>query len=202
MRTFLQTLADILFPPSPDARQVRETNYHTLLSHVSPYSHTGVTVLAHYRTPLIRAFLHEAKFRHNTDALDALGHLLGEHLNTTYPSDVCVVPIPLSDARLRERGYNQVAEIAATACAHAEHARTCTTLLRKVRHTPPQTSLLRAERLQNLSGAFAVNEHVLPVTTHLILLDDIVTTGTTLSEAAGALARAGFTHITRLALAH
>ena len=64
------------------------------------------------------------------------------------------------------------------------------------------TSLSRAERLKNLTGVFAAGEHALPPDTPLILFDDIVTTGSTLDEAARALTRAGFTHITRLALAH
>ena len=178
-----------------------------MLAKVSaPHTFNDTVALAPYRAPLVRACIHEAKFARNERAIALLGQLLGEYLNATFPhetkSDIHLVPIPLSEQRLRERGYNQVLEITYSARPRARHIHIHETLLQKIRHTPSQTSLTRSERLQNLNGVFAVGEHAVPLTAHLILFDDVVTTGTTLAEAARALTRAGFTHIDQLALAH
>ena len=210
MHAFIRSILDILFPLSPDAGCVRDTKFETLAALCSPHTVGEITVLCSYRAPRVRAFLHETKFHRNERAIALLGQLLGEYLNESFPQTVhgknnrelCLVPIPLSSKRLRERGYNQTLLIARAARVHAPHAQVHEELLKKIRHTPSQTSLSRAERLSNLDGVFAAGEHALPLDTPLILFDDIVTTGFTLAEAARALRRAGFTRIARLALAH
>ena len=201
MRSFFAALLDVVFPSSARARIVRDTSFAALKVAYAPRAVGDSTALARYREPLVRALIHEAKFRRNERAIALLGQLLAEHLERTDTS-LHLVLVPLSSERLRERGYNQVNEIARAAHAHIPRLHIHDELLKKVRHTPPQMSLARSERLHNLAGAFAIGEHALPYDTPLILFDDIVTTGSTLAEAARTLEAAGFTRITLLALAH
>jgi len=110
-----------------------------------------------------------------------------------------LLPMPLSPERLRERGFNQSLELA----RHLAPRKTVADLLLRIRHTAPQSSLKRDERLQNVISAFAVD----PLRTaelrgkRVVLLDDVMTSGASLFAAAQALRDAGAAHITGLVLA-
>jgi ComF family protein len=99
-----------------------------------------------------------------------------------------IIAIPLARQRLAERGFNQSAILAeglarALGIQHAAHE------LLKVRDTPPQSGLDRAARLKNVRGAFDCAQSLKG--RHIALVDDVMTTGATLSEAARVLKKAG-----------
>lgn len=202
MYPFLHTFLDMLFPPSPDERRVRDATIAAVMAEYSPYIYAETVVLASYRAPLVHALIHEAKFRHNIRAITLLGELVGTHLRSAIHTEINLVPLPLSPQRLKERGYNQTLEIARATQVHNPSIHIHHELLKKVRHTPLQTSLPRKDRLLNLKGAFAVGECTLSRNTPLILFDDVVTTSATLAEASRTLKNAGFIHVEQLALAH
>ena len=109
-----------------------------------------------------------------------------------FPPDVereraAVVPVPLSVARLRERGYNQ-SELLARGLADAWNVPLRTDLVARTRATTTQTRLTPGERLRNVSGAFrAVTGRASLRGQHLVLVDDVVTTAATLNACATAL---------------
>jgi ComF family protein len=110
-----------------------------------------------------------------------------------------LLPMPLSPQRLRTRGYNQ-----ALVLAHAlESAKVRADLLLRVKDGAAQSSLPRAERLQAIRGAYALEpSRAAEVNAKkIVLLDDVMTTGASLFEAARVLRRAGALHITALVLA-
>lgn len=132
--------------------------------------------------------VHQFKYR----GWRALGGPLGERMaEVAWPGDAhepaIVTPVPTTERRRRQRGYNQ-AEALAASFAHAT-ARTVQPLLRRVSAAHTQTTLQPAARRANVAGAFA------PVADsaglHIILVDDVLTTGATAIECAGALAAAG-----------
>lgn len=110
-----------------------------------------------------------------------------------------LVPMPLSLQRLAERGYNQSLLLARQLCPH----KTRDDLLLRIRHTPAQRSLPRAERLDNLQGAFVANPLQAGALRgqRVVLVDDVMTTGASLHMATLALQAAGVAHITTLVFA-
>jgi ComF family protein len=110
-----------------------------------------------------------------------------------------VVPMPLSHQRLAQRGFNQSLELA----KQLSPLKSRYDLLLRVRDTPAQRSLPRAERLLNLQGAFLVNPLQAAALRgqRVLLVDDVMTTGASLQMAALALQAAGVAHITTLVFA-
>ena len=112
---------------------------------------------------------------------------------TDWPADVAaersaLVPVPLSRDRLRERGYNQ-SELLAGVIGRSWRLPVWTDVLRRQRKTKTQTRLTPGERLANVAGAFAIEpgaESKLPGA-HVVLVDDVITTASTLNACAAVL---------------
>ncbi len=115
----------------------------------------------------------------------------------SFPLDVvseraAVLSVPLSKTRLRERGYNQAQELA-VALSQEWHLPHWGQLLVRTRDTRSQVRLTPSQRIRNVSGAFAVEtaSHAQLRGTHVILVDDVITTAATLNAAAYALVGGG-----------
>lgn len=110
-----------------------------------------------------------------------------------------VIPMPLSGERLRTRGYNQALLLARQLSPGKTHGQ----LLLRIKDTPAQSTLNRADRLASVQDAFAVNplaaEEIRGA--RVVLVDDVMTSGASLFAAARALRAAGAAHITGLVLA-
>ena len=137
----------------------------------------------------VRNALHSLKYRQNV----GLGQSLAESISSSliklnWPVQV-VVPIPLSEQRQRERGYNQVGLIARP-LANLHHLAYLPHGLRRSRHTRSQVGLSIDERKRNLQNAF-LSEPKLVRGKNILLMDDVCTTGATLVDAARALTEAG-----------
>jgi ComF family protein len=104
----------------------------------------------------------------------------------------CLVPVPLHPARLRERGFNQALEIARIPARRLGLPLDLHTCVRQVA-TAPQSGLPAKARRRNLRGAFALIRP--PEVRHLALVDDVVTTGSTVQELARTLKRAGVARV-------
>ena len=111
-----------------------------------------------------------------------------------------IIPMPLSHARLRERGFNQAVELARQLTSVRKMD---ATLLLRLKDTTAQVNLNRAERLRNLHNAFAVEplKAMRLRGARLVLLDDVMTSGASLYSAARALRAAGAGHITGMVFA-
>jgi ComF family protein len=99
-----------------------------------------------------------------------------------------VIPVPLHRARLRSRGYNQALQLARQIGRQLD-VPVAADLLRRTRATAPQQGLTAAARHGNLRGAFAVHRPL--GGQRVLLVDDVMTTGTTARECAAALRAAG-----------
>jgi predicted amidophosphoribosyltransferase len=193
-------LLDILFPPSPDERTLREFTGATFVSKYAPQHLNGITALSSFADPQVRAAIHLAKFHRNRRAMRLLASLLSHHIAALPPLPYTLMPVALSPSRLHARGYNQVAEVLAYA-ALPERVRTDAHSLSKA-DRPPQTDLSREGRLANQRGAFSLPDVRACKDRHVLLIDDVVTTGATLRAAAEAVALGEPLSLTLLALAH
>jgi len=101
----------------------------------------------------------------------------------------CVVPVPLHPARFRERGFNQ-AELLAKILGQRMNL-TLSRPLERTRYTTTQTAFDRNDRMENLRGAFRLRKRIGVRGLRVLLVDDILTTGSTLSECARVLREAG-----------
>jgi ComF family protein len=150
-----------------------------------PHYDATVAALA-YRFPadvLVQAL----KFRGELALAPLLARLLAERLGAAARAQF-VVPVPLSRARLAERGHNQALEIARHV-ARATATRLAPQLCERVRDTPAQSGLERAERAKNVRGAFRAGGLVAGAA--IAVLDDVMTSGATLEELARTLKQAG-----------
>lgn len=148
---------------------------------------------AHFRDP-VRTLLIDFKYHGATwlcaDLTDLLEACVRTHYAVAAIEAVC--PVPLHPRRWRERGYNQ-AELLARALARRLELPCFPDALRRLRYTGTQTRLDASRRLVNLKDAFAPRSLVAPwlQDRSLLLVDDVMTTGATVSDAARALKSAG-----------
>jgi ComF family protein len=143
-----------------------------------------------YRGP-VRALLHQFKYSEGTYLAADLGRLLAACVEAHYdPGLVDLVAfVPLFHRRERERSYNQSRLLAAELGKRFD--RPVLRGMRRVRDTGTQTRLHMAGRIENVKGAFVVTEPSWVRGKTILLVDDVMTTGATVGEAASALKRAG-----------
>lgn len=150
-----------------------------------------------YRFP-VDAMIRRLKFDGELWLVPVLAGLLHERCAPA-PRPDCLLPVPLSDRRIASRGFNQSAELARVLSRHTGIP-SRPGLLRRVRDTPPQSTLPLAGRAGNLRGAFVVDRPVHGL--HLALVDDVATTGATGAEAARTLLREGAVRVDLWTVAH
>lgn len=145
----------------------------------------GTSLLRFDKGSSYQSLLHELKYKGNRRVGYYLGRLLGKELiNSPFSSCDIMVPVPLHPKRHRKRGYNQ-SEIIARGISLATGIPVVTDLLERTVHHHSQTSLGRYERFMNISGNFRVCTNAPNVNgMKILLVDDVVTTGSTL-EACG-----------------
>lgn len=204
-----RALFTLLFPERPSETLVADLTHESMgvLAEATQGERNIVSLLP-YRAPSVKACIREAKFHSNQRAWTLLGSVLADYIrelesewNAFEECQIVLVPVPLSTKRLKERGYNQVERIAEGARTSYALLHVESSLLERVRDTPPQTSLRGHARRRNLEGAFEVRGSIVSHYTYIVL-DDVTTTGTTLATACRTLASAGATRVVGLSLAH
>jgi ComF family protein len=150
------------------------------------------------RSPLAYAYLVDKlvqrfKFEGDLPTGRLLGELLADYLAAGNEKPDCIVPVPLHPSRLKERGFNQAVELARPISKRVK-IKVRLQLCERVRTTEVQSKLDAVERRKNLRGAFAVTGSVEGL--HMALLDDVVTTGTTMEVLTQALKDAGAKRVT------
>lgn len=141
--------------------------------------------------------------RFKYEGYSALGRSLARFLIAGWPdweqNPDLIVPVPLHPKRRRWRGYNQ-SELLARPLGSAKSIAVCVSALRRTRDTIPQVGLGPDERQSNVRGAFEADATVVDGR-HVLLVDDVLTTGATMSAAAEALMAAGAVSVSAYCLA-
>jgi ComF family protein len=141
---------------------------------------------------VVRQIIHEFKYGRQIH----LRHLVARWLNSALDDERLrqshfdvIVPVPLHPTRQRERGFNQAGLLAELLSAQTSIR--CKPLLERTRYTTTQTALDRSERMENLHNAFRLRKNANVRGLRVLLVDDVLTTGSTLNECARILKRGG-----------
>ena len=154
--------------------------------------------LFRYHYPVNRLIQH-MKFKQGLDLANYLGGMLSELFlkdNAALPD--CIIPVPLHCRRLISRGYNQSVELARPLSRQLD-IKLDMSSCKRVRATMPQADLPAKKRKGNVRNAFSVTEAC--DYDHVLLVDDVITTGSTVNELARMLSLAGVRRIDVLAVA-
>ncbi|QBJ77800.1 MULTISPECIES: ComF family protein [Aquitalea] len=136
----------------------------------------------------LNAIIYAVKYGKRLEMTGALAALMAEFARKQAVSSDLVIPVPLSKERLAERGFNQSIPLA-QAIAATMQSRFSTTLCWRKRNTVPQASLGRAERSRNVRHAFGVKQRIDGLS--VAIVDDVATSGATLSALAEILKKQG-----------
>ena len=173
----------------------------------APWQEGGIRARFAYGDKKVRRAIKALKYKRTK----IIAPILGKHLADLVledmadtalfqSTDTIMAYVPLSSRRLAERGFNQAellaSEVAKIICLPVCHA------LIKTRHTESQTSLGRAGRLANIIGVFSVTNQTLIANKDIILIDDVYTTGATLSELRKIILEGGARSVRPYTLAH
>lgn len=147
------------------------------------------TALLHFsKKGIVQQLMHNLKYKGYQDVGLFLGKWLGEELKTleAYQSIDIVVPVPLHRSKLRKRGYNQVDKFGQE-IAKALNVEYNTDVLQKTMSTKTQVFKDRLLRTSGDTATFSISENLTLRGKHILLVDDIITTGATIESCANAL---------------
>ncbi len=215
MLTMLMQILDLIFPKTKRERTVERLARNKLTLRLIPSQRSTtagikVTTLTEYDSPRVRELVHSLKFHNSRAAAHVLARVLHDYLAESMANEstfgecrTLILPVPISQARRRERGFNQIERMLTQLVKIDKSFKNLvrTDVLMRTRHTTPQTKLGRAQRLKNLRGAFSVAGASEVRRAHAVVVDDIVTTGATLAEIKSTLEASGCKQVTLLAIA-
>ena len=145
-----------------------------------------------------RSVVHALKYRHVTAIAPAMADTMSAHKFVSKANLDCIAPVPAHRDRLRERGYNQ-ASLIGREIADKLQLQFLGDALTKNRATQSQVELTRQQRAMSLRGAFEANYRFDDA--HVLLIDDVCTTGNTLMNCAAALKIAGARRVSAIVFA-
>ena len=214
VKKYFFKLLDLIAPERKDfniVKRLKEQKEFTLPPAPKVAGLSWITPLFHYKDDRVRAIIWELKYKENTLVLEHIGKVLFEEIMAII-SDIVLfdqeaqfllIPIPISKERRIERGYNQSEYIAKAVLENdIEHILLyAPQWFQKIKETFTQShSRSKEERMKNLLGCFEADQRI--DGKYIILIDDVVTTGSTLSEARRALFEAGAKDVFAFTIAH
>jgi competence protein ComFC len=165
----------------------------------SKHALLGVTTLGYYKDPILKALIQELKYKGIYAISEDMAHWLALLIKKEKLCFDLIAYVPMTQKRKGRRGYNQSEEVAKHLSKEAGIP--LFKGLKKVRETKTQVGLSKKDRLKNLQDAFVVKKNSALLGKRIILIDDVITTGTTLNECARTLEAAGAKRVWGLTIA-
>lgn len=210
---FFSSLFDFLYPKQIEVLTLEALTPHELLTKLTPAMDTknGTISLFNYADPNVRKLIWEIKYRRNTKIIDNVSSALYDVLTAELEDKMffenfvhpLLLPIPISKKRRLERDFNQTELIceALKKLDTQDELEYSSNVLKKVVHTESQTlTKNKKERIKNMENTMRADSTVLG--RNIILIDDVTTTGATMSDARRALRECGAKKIICFTLAH
>ncbi|MCK6616767.1 MAG: ComF family protein [Cyclobacteriaceae bacterium] len=141
---------------------------------------------------MVQELLHELKYNNRPEIGRMLGRVYGNELaQAGYDRQFdVIIPIPLHEWKIKRRGYNQSEEFA-IGLAAALNVAVETTVVKRAVNTETQTRKSRLKRWENVSDVFTVTNPLAVAGKHVLLVDDVITTGATIEACGDVLLKAG-----------
>lgn len=151
----------------------------------------------------VQHLIHRLKYKDQTETGIVLGRLLGERLlsSPAYQTTSLIIPVPLHPKKQKSRGYNQ-SEYIAKGIAEIMQVPLNTTHLIRQQHTSTQTKKGRYDRFENMQSVFKILNPEQLVNQHVLLVDDVITTGSTIEACGIALLATPIKQLSIAALAY
>ncbi|MEI8339194.1 MAG: phosphoribosyltransferase family protein [bacterium] len=216
LKRFFELFVDNLLPEEPTVKKILQTEASELSRRIAgakQIEQKYFRPIFSYQNEMIKTAVWEIKYRGHRELAKKFGGLIYDHLLEQVAEDAVfsnfkkplIVPIPITSKRRRERGFNQTERLAEAIIekdqnTNFEYLKDC---LVKIKETPSQArSTSRSERLRNLANSFEAKDPEKIRGRNIILLDDVITTGATMSEARKTLLGAGAKKVLCVSLAH
>ncbi len=171
---------------------------------------SGVSLMD-YSDKICRDMIHALKYTGDNRVVKILSDILKDSLleslsdrNIIYSNNfLYIIPIPLSKKRLKNRGFNQLKLLLDEIGKSSKDLKKYINydILEKIKETESQTNLTRTERLNNIKGVFNIKNKNILKDAHIILIDDVLTTGATVTEASKILFKFGAKEVEIITLA-
>ena len=212
LRAIWIELLDAIVPPHARTMRTKTRRLEEIPLLVANHELLGgrITTLMDYRKPEVQDLIRSLKYDGNEYAAQLCAAVLADYLREEIagvrafsPRPIFIIPLPLHDTRMRERGFNQIAlalERLPKEFRDGTLASVTDSMLIRARDTPHQTSLPRRSRIANMRNAFSATDPHLVRHAHIFLIDDVTTTGATLVNAGRPLTTAK-ADVTLIALA-
>lgn len=224
LKSIAEYFLDFIFPKSDSIFKLEQLNIGELLEKLPPAEEiegAGEHLIAvfNYRDPSVREMIWELKYKGNRNIAHKFAEILADILRAELAERILfekftnplLIPMPVSDKRRRERGWNQIEIIceeimnllAPQSLGDVGFEYSPKILIKHI-HTDSQarTHATKRERLENLSGSMSVQDSEKIRGRNIILLDDVTTTGSTFTEAKRVLKDSGARKILCVSIAH
>ncbi len=151
---------------------------------------------------LLQQLIHQVKYKRNKELGILLGEMMGDSIKRSGRFDAdLMIPLPLFPDKEKKRGYNQ-STLLCQGMAACMHIPICEDIITRPMFTETQTKKGRVERWKNMEGKFTLTDPGKITGRHILLVDDVMTTGATLEACGNELLKAGNVQLSIAVLAH
>ncbi len=215
LKYFANLILDLILPKDFEEIEIEnmpEADIFGIVKEADDIKNNRYEALFQYKNKLSKRAIWAIKYRKNQKITEKFSNMLYEFILENISDEMAfssfnnplLIPIPMHKNNLKERGYNQ-SELLAKEIFKIDDGKNFDISLNaliKIKETPHQSALKnKNERLKNLKGCFYADE-ILVKNKNIILIDDVITTGTTMNEASKALKKAGARKVIGFSLAH